>query len=59
MQGALQHRMLGRRLLAAAGDIAAGEMGAEKLVVNSGVGVKPYYRGLGFVDDGPYLSKKL
>lgn len=53
-----QHRGYGRRLLEAAENISR-EAGMEKLVVIAGIGVKEYYRKLGFVNDGPYVSKKL
>jgi len=54
-----QHRGLGRRLLAEAQRICTEEYGARRLFVLSGVGVKPYYRRLGFVDRGTYLVKSL
>lgn len=50
-----QHRGIGARLVAAAARIAAEEWGASRLFVIAGVGVKPYYRRLGFRDAGPYL----
>ncbi len=56
-QAAAQHRGLGRALLEEAARVAFEESGAKKLFVLSGVGVKPYYRRLGFRDDGVYLSR--
>ncbi|MBI5228871.1 tRNA uridine(34) 5-carboxymethylaminomethyl modification radical SAM/GNAT enzyme Elp3 [Candidatus Micrarchaeota archaeon] len=56
---AAQHKSFGKKLVEEAERISRGEFGAEKLLVISGVGVKPYYRKLGFRDDGVYLSKKL
>ena len=31
----------------------------EKLLVISGIGVRTYYKNLGYQQDGPYVSKKL
>jgi len=56
---AWQHRGYGKELLAEAERIAAEEFGAKKLLVTSGVGVRPYYRKFGYKRDGPYVSKKL
>ena len=57
--GAHQHRGYGRRLLAEAEAIAA-DAGYGKLAVLSGIGVRQYYREkLGYVQDGPYVSKRL
>ncbi|MDD3493266.1 MAG: tRNA uridine(34) 5-carboxymethylaminomethyl modification radical SAM/GNAT enzyme Elp3 [Candidatus Thermoplasmatota archaeon] len=53
-----QHRGYGRRLLHRAEEVAA-EAGKRKMAVLSGVGVRPYYRRLGYVDDGVYVSKCL
>ena len=55
----LQHRKFGEKLLAEAEGIAAEEFDARKLLVMAGVGVKPYYRKLGYCDDGVYVSKPL
>jgi elongator complex protein 3 len=54
-----QHRGLGRRLLAEAERIAKDSNDAHRLFVLSGIGVKPYYRKLGFIDEGFYLAKTL
>lgn len=54
----LQHRGLGRRLLAEAERVAFGEWGVERLAVLAGVGVKAYYRRLGYADDGAYVVKR-
>ncbi|MEM0466866.1 MAG: tRNA uridine(34) 5-carboxymethylaminomethyl modification radical SAM/GNAT enzyme Elp3 [Candidatus Thermoplasmatota archaeon] len=56
---AWQHRGLGKRLISEAESICKDEFGRSLLFVLSGVGVKPYYRKLGFVDNGPFLCKKL
>ena len=47
------------KLLTAADEIARSEFDATQILVNSGIGVKEYYRGLGFTDKGPYLTKAL
>lgn len=54
-----QHRGYGAKLLREAERITAEEFDKCKLVVISGLGVKPYYRRLGYRDDGPYVSKLL
>lgn len=55
---AAQHRGLGQRLLAEAGRITFDEWGLDDLFVMSGVGVKEYYRKLGFADAGVYVVKR-
>jgi len=54
-----QHRGWGKKLLQEAERISKEEIGAKKILVISGVGVKEYYRKLGYVDDGVYVSKYL
>jgi elongator complex protein 3 len=56
---AWQHLGLGDRMLKEAERIALEELQVNRLVVNSGIGVKEYYRALGFDDIGPYLEKSL
>jgi elongator complex protein 3 len=56
---AWQHLGMGEKLIAAAEQIGQNEFEANRILVNSGIGVKPYYRALGFTDTGPYLSKNL
>jgi len=56
---AYQHRGFGKKLLGEAERICFEEFGKKRLYVLSGVGVKQYYRKLGFSDDGMYLSKTL
>jgi elongator complex protein 3 len=54
-----QHRGYGRRLVREAEAIAA-DAGYDRLAVLSGIGAREYYREkLGFVQDGPYVSKPL
>ncbi|MHA1935795.1 MAG: tRNA uridine(34) 5-carboxymethylaminomethyl modification radical SAM/GNAT enzyme Elp3 [Candidatus Thorarchaeota archaeon] len=54
---AWQHLGLGERMLSEAERIGLEEIEVQRLVVNSGIGVKEYYRSLGFDDKGPYLEK--
>lgn len=58
-ENAWQHLGLGERLLDRADEIAKNDLGAQRLLVLSGIGVKEYYRTLGFSDCGPYLAKSL
>ncbi len=53
-----QHRGYGKELIAQAEEIGR-EKGYEKISVISGVGVRNYYRKVGYERDGPYMSKKL
>lgn len=53
-----QHRGLGQRLLDEAARITFEEWGLDRLFVLSGIGVKAYYRRLGFKDEGPYLLRR-
>lgn len=53
-----QHKGYGKQLLEMAEKITK-EHGKTKVVVISGVGVREYYRKLGYSDDGPYVSKLL
>ena len=55
---AAQHRGLGVALLREAERITATE-GALALRILSGVGVREYYRNLGYVGEGPYMVKRL
>lgn len=54
----VQHSGLGKKLLAAAEQIAKIAR-AEKIAVISGVGVRGYYRKLGYSLGGSYMEKKL
>jgi len=53
-----QHRGCGEELLREAEERAKAA-GFAKLAVISGIGVRPYYKRLGFERDGPYMSKFL
>jgi elongator complex protein 3 len=53
-----QHRGIGRRLMGLAEEFAA-ENSAKKIVVISGVGVRPYFASLGYRRCGPYMCKEI
>jgi len=54
-----QHRGYGKELLEEAEEIARGEFDARRVLVNSGVGVRDYYRRTGYERVGPYMGKDL
>lgn len=56
---AMQHKGYGKELMLEAERICLEEFDKKYLFVLSGVGVKNYYRNLGFKDDGIYLRKTL
>ncbi len=51
-----QHRNYGRALIARAEEIA-GTGGFRRLAIMSGIGVRPYYRKLGYERSGPYMIR--
>lgn len=53
-----QHRGLGTKLMIEAERLAR-EQGARKILVTSAVGVREYYRRLGYLFDGTYMIKNL
>lgn len=53
-----QHRGFGGELVAEAERVAT-EAGRTRIRVTSGVGVRGYYRALGFTEDLPYMAKDL
>lgn len=55
---AKQHKGLGRLLLEQAEEIAEGN-GKKRLLVRSAVGVRKYYRKMGYERLGPYMTKVL
>lgn len=57
-KGRVQHKGFGKRLVEKAEEIARKHK-RDKLLVISGVGVKEYYRKIGYSDDGVYVSKEL
>lgn len=58
-EGEIQHRGLGKQLMQEAEKIAEEKYNIKKLLVISGVGVKKYYKNLGYKNDGVYVSKIL
>ncbi len=56
--GPVQHLGLGKMLLSEAEKIAK-QNGRDKMVVISGIGVREYYRKLGYRQEGPYVVKRL
>ena len=54
-----QHQGFGKLLMEEAERIAVMEHGSSKMVVIAGVGTRNYYARLGYVLDGPYMSKML
>ena len=57
-KGKVQHKGFGKQLLKKAEEICL-EHQKNKLVVISGIGVRQYYKKLGYIQDGPYVSKML
>jgi len=57
-ESAAQHRGFGKQLLRTAEEIAK-KAGKKKMIVISGVGVREYYRKLGYKKAGPYMVKEL
>ncbi len=57
----LQHRGFGKKLLLEAERIAVEEYDAREILVLSGVGVRDYYRSLGYrkLQNSPYMHKNL
>ncbi len=58
-QGDVQHKGLGKKLMAEAERIAKEEYSCKKMLVISGIGAREYYYKLGYQRDGPYVSKWL
>ena len=54
-----QHRGLGRKLVKEAEKIAKKEFGLSRIAVISGIGVRPYYRKLGYKLKDTYMVKKI
>jgi elongator complex protein 3 len=54
-----QHRGLGKKLMAEAEKITKKEFGLKKIVVISGIGVRGYYKTLGYSVKDTYMIKKL
>ena len=58
-EGPVQHRGFGKKLMEEAEKIAKEEWDCNKLLVISGIGVKEYYKKLGYNKDGVYMGKRL
>lgn len=56
---AVQHKGLGKKLIKKAEKIAKEEFGLNKIAVISGVGVRNYYRKLGYKSKNGYMVKNL
>ena len=54
-----QHRGYGIQLMMEAERIAKKEFGVNKLSVISAVGTREYYKKIGYIQNGPYVSKEL
>lgn len=57
--GRWQHRGMGRRLMEEAESVARDEFQIRRLHVTSGVGVRGYYRSLGYGLERPYMVREL
>ena len=57
--GKIQHRGLGKTLIREAERISKEEFDCNKISVISGIGVKEYFKKLGYRKDGVYMSKSL
>ncbi|MFW9903046.1 MAG: tRNA uridine(34) 5-carboxymethylaminomethyl modification radical SAM/GNAT enzyme Elp3 [Candidatus Thorarchaeota archaeon] len=53
-----QHRGIGQQLISLAEEISC-ERGYQKILVTSGLGVRDYYRKLGFSAEGAYMGKRI
>ncbi len=53
-----QHRGLGKKLMAEAEAVARDKFGASGILVTSGVGVREYFRKIGYSRMGPYMHKE-
>jgi len=58
-KGKVQHRGLGKKLIEKAQEITQREFGLGKMAVISGIGVREYYRKLGFKLQETYMVKEL
>ncbi|TXT57003.1 MAG: hypothetical protein BAJATHORv1_20601 [Candidatus Thorarchaeota archaeon] len=56
---AWQHLGLGEKMIQSAFEIGRNDFDAKQILVTSGIGVKEYYRKIGFSDKGPYLARPL
>lgn len=54
-----QHKGYGARLISMAEDISRDEFGLDRILVISGIGVREYFRKMGYERVGPYMGRKL
>jgi elongator complex protein 3 len=54
-----QHRGYGEELIREAEEIAARQFNKKNMIITSGVGVRNYYRRLGYERRGPYMGKTI
>lgn len=54
-----QHKGFGKKLISWAEDITMNEFGLDRILVISGIGVREYFRKLGYERVGPYMGKAL
>ena len=54
-----QHRGLGHQLMSEAEKITKNEFNLRRLSVISAIGTRPYYKKLGYTQNGPYVTKIL
>lgn len=54
-----QHKGFGNRLMAEAERITKEEYGLDRILVISGIGVREYFRKMGYERVGPYMGKKI
>ncbi|MDP2749290.1 MAG: tRNA uridine(34) 5-carboxymethylaminomethyl modification radical SAM/GNAT enzyme Elp3 [Nanoarchaeota archaeon] len=57
-ENSFQHKGLGKKLLAEAEQIAHKNK-KKKIVIISGIGAREYYKKIGYVQEGPYMAKKI
>ncbi len=57
-EGSVQHKGWGKKLMNTA-ELISKKNKKNKLIVISGVGVREYYRKLGYHQEGPYMVKKI
>jgi len=57
-EGIGQHSGYGEKLLSWAEELAI-KNNKEKILITSGIGVRDYYRRLGYEKEGPYMAKML
>jgi elongator complex protein 3 len=56
---AWQHKGAGRHLLSRAEELARDVLSRKKILITSGIGVREYYRSLGYLKKGYYMEKEL